>query len=473
MDISIFSNLNLIAIFLPLFFGLYLFISKLEKSYVNKKMLNWGTSIVNLTSLLIFSLTHFFIPNGNIIKSSFTIFSNEKFNLDFGLLINDSNLTLLTFCSFLCFIISLYTSTYFIKKKQFIFTKQRFYAFLSILSSLTYIALASANLFQSIMIIMSQAVALLFFSYFDIFKSPTNYNITRFHRISHIGNFALLFAALILFKYAVLSQGYIESTSLDFDELNILASYMYGLSSSFEFKLTILALIIATFSRFCIFPLSCYYSFFANSSNILFLATISIFNNIIGLFIFLKLLPLMGIFEEHILFFEIYLCINILISLIQILFERNIKIISGYSMSIINSIFIILFLNFNLKITLLSYACTNSIFLLFLMNLFYIDKTNFKKRLINKQMGFLLEKTHIFIFEKFPSFILKIAEIIDNNILQNILSPVIKFFNYASSLFIQKTIKTNETKCIRNILIIFAIIALFAIIIALFGGFKC
>lgn len=473
MDISIFGNLCLGAVFAPLFFGLYLFVSRLNKSFINKKLLNNGAIIVNLISLMIFSVSYFFVPNGEILNFDFSFFLIEKFCLNLGFLINETNLLFLIYASFLCFLVSLYSNLYFTKKKQFIFTKQRYYAFLSVLSSLVYVFLASINLFQGMMVLILQSVLVLIFSYCDIFKNPTNYNITRFHQISHLGNFSLFVAISLLFKYAILSQGYISSISLNYDELNVLISYMYGLSSSFEFKLMAIALIIAVFSRLAIFPLSCYYSFFANSSNILYLSVISCLNNIIGLFLFLKILPLIKMANSYILAFEIFLALAIAISIIQILFERNIKIIFGYLFAAINSGFIILFLNFNSDFICLIYFGINLLFLIILMFLFYINKTNFKKRLVNKQLGFILEKTHILFFEKIPSKISDIFEIIDERIIQNLSYFIVKILDFFASIFVQKITKTNSIKIIKNILIIFAIIAILAILIALFGGFKC
>ncbi|MBR5303328.1 MAG: hypothetical protein IKU37_00705 [Candidatus Gastranaerophilales bacterium] len=422
---------------------------------------------------MIFSFSYFFVSAGEILNCSANIFSIEKFCFSLGFLIDENNIVFLAFSAFVCFFISLYSNVYFVKKKQFIFTKQRFYIFLSVLSSLTYIFLSSINLFQSVIILILQSIAILIFSYFDIFKNPTNYNITRFHRITHFGNFALFIAALILFKYAILSEDYISSNSLCYDELNILISYMYGISSSFEFKFMTIAIILAIFSKLTIFPFSCYYSFFANSSNILYLCMISVANNIIGLFLFLKAQPLIEMLENYILYFEILIAVGILFSLLQVLFEKNIKIIFGYLISIINAVFIILFLNINCNLILVSYFGINLIFLLILMILFMVDKNNFKKRIINKQLGFILEKTHIICLEKIPSKLAMITEVIDEKLIQNLLAPMIKLFNYLNTIFIKKTIKTDGVKNIRNILVMFLLIALFAIFIALFGGFKC
>lgn len=473
MDISIFSNLEALAIIAPLIFGLYLFILRFRLSFINKKILNWGSTISNLISLATFLFIYFQIKNSEILSCNFNFLSIEKFSLSFGFEINKDNILFLVFSSFLAFITSIYSKFYFDKKKQFIFTKQRFYIFLSLLSSLAYAFLASINLFQGVITLILQSALILIFSYFDIFKTPTNFNITRFHTISHIGNIALFMASLILFKYAILSQGYISSSSIKYDELNLLISYMYGISSSIEFKLMALCFLIGIMTRLIIFPFSCYYSFFANSSNIFYLSTISLANNITGIFLFLKFIPLLELSNQYLLYFGFFLGFAILISLIQILFERNIKIIFGYLTSIINSIFIILFLNFSLKYTILSYLGVNLGLILILMILFIKDKTNFKKRIINKQLGFALEKSYIIAFEVIPSKISKLFEIIDEKIIQNAFEPFIKLFDYLCKVFVKKTSRKNNIKSIKSILIIFAIIALIAIFIALFGGFRC
>ena len=473
MDISIFSALSLVAIFLPLIYGLYLFISRLRLSFVNKRVLNWGCSIVNLFSFLAFVFTLFFASETEIIKNTYNIFNIEKFSLELGFLINEENILFLIFASFVCSIVSLYSNVYFSKKKQFIFTKQRFYGFLSILSSLTYLFLVSANLLQSVILLIIQSIVVLIFSYIDIFKRPTNYNITRFYRINHLGNFALLSAFLILFRYAILEKGYIASDSLSYLEFNPSISYMYGLSSSFEFIFMTICFVVALFSRLGIFPLSCYYSFFANSSNIFYLSCYAIANTVCGIYLLLKILPLIELSNICILCIEIIAALSALVSFFQILFERNIKIIFGYLLSIMNSIFVILFLNFDIDLIQYIFYGVNLIFIIILMILFMIDKTNFKKRLINKQFGFVLERSHIAVFETVPVKIAEIFEIFDDKILQNITKPLFKVLDFISLVYVQKTNKLNNIKSIRNILIIFALIALFAIFLALFGGFKC
>ena len=108
---------------------------------------------------------------------------------------------------------------------------------------------------------IAQGFLIYIFSYFDIFKKPTNFNITRFARISLIGEFAYLLAVLVLLKYAVLSEGCIKSLSLEFTELNALISYAYGISEPIEFNICAVAFLIAIMSKLFIFPLNCYYSF--------------------------------------------------------------------------------------------------------------------------------------------------------------------------------------------------------------------
>ena len=170
MDISIFGNLSIVAIFLPLIFALYLFISRLNLSYVGKKILNWGCSIFNFASLILFFLANYFtLDKTQIAKIEVNFFQIEKFSLDFGFLINDTNIVYLICISVICLLLSIYSKLYFDKKKQFIFTKQRFYIFLSVLSFLSYFFIASINLVQSMVALFLQSVAVLLFAYFDIF----------------------------------------------------------------------------------------------------------------------------------------------------------------------------------------------------------------------------------------------------------------------------------------------------------------
>lgn len=467
MDISIFGKLSAFAIFLPLFFGLYLFISRLNLDFVNKKILNNGLSFVNLFALFAFLISYFLTPNKEILNTNFSFISLNEICLNLGLLINDDNILFLIFSSFILTIISFYIKKYFNKKRRFIFTKQRFFAYYSLLSFFIYSFFASPNLFQSVIVLILESVLVLIFSYIDIFKNSANHNSIRFHRITYVGNIALLIAGLILFRYAIFSADFVKSATLNYCELESIINYAYGVSSNFEFGLISVCFLIAIISRLTIFPLNCYYSFFANSSNIFYLSVSTIANSLIGIFIFLKAMPIFEMYSDYILYFEIFLGIGILFSFIQLLFEQNIKIIFGYLISIINSIFIALFLNFDCEIILYSFFATSFVLTLILMSLFYKDRINTPKRLINKQFGFVLEKMQIVLFETLPEKTSNVFEILYDNILQNIIPFVVKIFNFTVSIFV---IKTMRAKLIRNILIIFALIALFAIYIVLFGG---
>ena len=137
-------------------------------------------------------------------------------------------------------------------------------------------------------------------------------------------------------------------------------------------------------------------------------------------------------------------------------------------MSIINSSFIVLFLNFNTAIIKYCYFGINILFAIILMHLFIKDKINFKKRIINRNLGFLLEKSHIILFEIVPDKISKFVEIIDEKIIQNLILIVFKTIDWFATLFVIKTTKNRLGDILRNILISFALITIFAIFVALF-----
>ena len=140
MDMSIISSLC--AIFLPFIYGIYLLVSRFKLSYVNKKVLNYGTFFSNLAALTVFVVLLALIFQETTIQTlNFNIFNFDKINLDFGFMVNKENIIYLVFSSFFYTILALYSKFYFDKKKQFLFTKQRFYIFLSILATNTYLFL--------------------------------------------------------------------------------------------------------------------------------------------------------------------------------------------------------------------------------------------------------------------------------------------------------------------------------------------
>ena len=100
------------------------------------------------------------------------------------------------------------------------------------------------------------------------------------------------------------------------------------------------------------------------------------------------------------------------------------------------------------------------------------DKVSFNKRIINKQSGFLLERSHIFFFEVLPEKFFAVINFIDEKIIQNISYFIVAIINCLGFVFEAETKKIAPSKIIRNIFIIFCIVAILTILIALFGRFR-
>ena len=466
---SVLANCSISGIF-----ALYLIISRFKLAFVNKIVLNNGFIFLNLLSLLSFLISYFLFGQSQITNNfSFTFFKTETFNLDFGFSVDKYCLLALIFSSFAFILIGIFAKLFFKKRKQFMFTKQRYYAFLSLIAFNSYVFILSSNLFQSFFFAFIQGVLILIFSYFDIFKNTADYNITRFYRISLLGDFSLLMGILLLFKYAILSKEYIDSHTLDYSQLNILFSYTYGISSSFEFKIIMISFIAAILIKFTIIPFNAYFSFFANASNLIYISIMPFVNNIFALIIFLKLSFLMEFLGQYLKYFELYLLISVIISAVLVLFEKNIKIIFAHINSMIGAIFILGFLKFHQNIVLPVYLSANLLIFIVLFALFMKEKTNLKKRTINIQKGFIIERIQISVFELIPEKIYKTVCFIDKNITQNLFFVLLKAVETLGGIFIIKNKSKNPIKNIRNILIIFALISLVSIFIALFGRFKC
>lgn len=471
MDISYFFSL--IAIFLPLIFGLFLFGKRMALSTVNKKVLNTGLITVNSISLGFFLIEYLFIIIGKSLNFDFSFFTTDKISLNFGLMADASNIKFLVYSSLIYLLTSIYAAFYFDRKKQFIFTKQRYYTYFSLLIFNTYIFLASINLFQALIFYILQGVVIFLFAYFDIFKNNANFNITRFHKISLIGDFFFLIACLILFKYSMLSKGYVQSSSINMDELSTLISYCRGIASLSEFKIITVSFAIAALSKLFIFPLNCYWSFFANSSNILYLTIIGAANTSIGAYLYTRLIPFVDFYKDFSLYILIFAGITILSSLIFILFEKNIKIIFGYLFTVLNAVFIVCYINLNHTFAILLYFALNLVLLFILMRLFFKDVNNLNKRIINKKKGFLLESIHIMFFETIPSKVFQVFNFFDEKIIQKIFDLLIAILNFFVSILTIKTARNTTFKNIRNILIIVGLFVILAILCALFGGYKC
>ncbi len=470
---DIFNFICILILFLPLVFGTYLIYSRLALVSVNKHVLNSGNFIVNLLCLLssgLFLASNILKDNSIYISKMF--FSLNEINITSGILLDKTNILFLVYSALTYTLVSIFANLYFKKKKQFLFTKQRYYIFLSLIAFNTYFFIISSNLFQSLILWIIQGLIIFVFSYFDLFKSAVNFNIARFTRISISGDFAFMLGAFLLFKYAFISEGYIESVSLDYNSLNILISYMYGIAGKIEFYLSLACFILAFMSKLFIFPLSCYYSFFANSSNIFYISIITAANSVLGIFLFSKLSPYFEFLNPTLDKIAIFFVICALISLFFIIFEKNIKIIFGYIISAVNSILVAGCLVFNNELVLYSYFAVNILVLLLIMSLFYRDKNNIKSALISKKTGFLLERTHIFVFEKIPAKFFDLFNFIDERFFQNIVPALVKILSFISTVFVIKAGKQSKYAKIRSIFIIFALFAVIAIFIAFFGRYN-
>ena len=121
---------------------------------------------------------------------------------------------------------------------------------------------------------------------------------------------------------------------------------------------------------------------------------------------------------------------------------------------------------------LYSYFAVNILVLLLIMSLFYRDKNNIKSALISKKTGFLLERTHIFVFEKIPAKFFDLFNFIDERFFQNIVPALVKILSFISTVFVIKAGKQSKYAKIRSIFIIFALFAVIAIFIAFFGRYN-
>ena len=467
MDISIFIFSG--AVFLPLLFVLLIITTKLTLQYIDKRLTNWGLGVSNLVSLLSFIYLKLFYLNQKNINYIYELPSIGDLKIDFGILTDKTNIDFLIYCALVYFLISIYSIIYFDKNKQFIFTKPKYYIFLGLLGFNTYLFICSQSLIQSLILWIIQGIIILVFSYFDIFKDCANYNITRFYRIFSIGDFLFLVSILILFRYSILSQGYIQSTSINYSQLNELISYTYGIANPFEFIICAIGLIGAITSKMFILPFNCFYSFISNSSNILYLSIITCANSVLGCYLLIKTMPFFEFMPKSLLCFKILLILSIISSLVFLIFEKNIKILFGYIITIINAFFIYSYLTFNKTKSLTLYFILNLIVLILVSFLLYKNKLNIKKQFFNKQKGFFLEKLHIIFFEKIPEIISEILDFINDKITKNLIYTTIKIFNYFLSLFALKNFRNNSYKTLRNIFIIIALIVLMTMFIALFG----
>ena len=104
------------------------------------------------------------------------------------------------------------------------------------------------------------------------------------------------------------------------------------------------------------------------------------------------------------------------------------------------------------------------------MYLAYKGKLNLKPWFFTKKKSFMVEKAHIYIFEKLPLKIANILDIIDRYIIGNIFLFFVEILNLFTKLFVIKLKNRSKINYIRAILIMLAFTVIVAIFIALFGS---
>ena len=454
--------------FLPLVFGIYLLVSRFTLSCVNKKTLNYGICVINSLLFLFCSVLSVLIFKNNMaFEYELIDFNLNGTVYNLGFLISKDNLLFILISSFFLVLVSLYSKKYFDKKKHFYFTKQRYYCFLAIFSFLIYALLFSSNFLQMLFFGLLEGALIFIFSYFDVFKNSVNFNITRFLRIGLIGDFALICAILILYKYSMFL--YEDSSYLSVDSINNTIYEMITNFNGFEVKLCFLLFLIAICAKLFIFPFNCYLSFLANSSDIFYICASNLSNFAFGGYLFFLMYPA---FAEYSLnnYLILFFILSGIISIFLTIFEKNIKIIFGYLISGVNAFFSAGSLFFGRKIGLLIYVLAGFIITVIFMKIAYVGKINFKPVFFTKKTGFMIERAHIFVFEKMPQIIFKIFDFIDKYIVQNCILIFVKIIDKFANLFVLKIKTRSRINYIRAILLMLAFILLIAIFIALFGN---
>lgn len=461
--------LNIFAVFFPFIYGVYLLVFKISLTNINKKILNNSLIFINLFSLIVFSYGLYLAYNGSLeLNLTLPFIKTENFLFNFEFAINKSNIVFLFYSSLIAFIFSIYLKLYFKKFKQYIFTKQTYLNIFAFSISVLYFFISSRDILSALIFWISLSILTYLSSIFDLNKNSANINCSRFSKIALTGNFAFLTGVLLLLKYSFLQDGIFKN--LTFNDSAQIINTIHQISSVFDLRAIILLLSLAFLTRFYIFPFASYISFLSNSSNLVYLNVIHFVNFISGIFLFKNIIPLfIGSLCYN--FCVLILCaITIITSLIFILFEKNIKIICGYLLASLNALFLSFYIYFQNNIVVYICLLINLTIFVVLAFVFYQNKSEFSQRLIKKRKGFLLEKIYILVYDKFPLLISKIFDFINKKIIQNTVALSISLFNFIITCLFLKTQKIKSSSIIKNILLIFALISVVAILIALFGG---
>ncbi len=304
-----------IAIFAPFLCALILSVCKFANSkfpqYGNfaLSMTTCGASLLISVLLFVYTLTY----SGYVLENNIALCAIQNILFHFGIYLDNLSSIFILFISLLFFVANIFSYRYLLQNRQGF---ARFYIYLNLMQFFAYCFFISSNLMQSIVFIMMQSLMLYLFTNF-YFQKPAAAEDSQKVFIANIaGDFILICACCAFLYFSTITADTINIPTLGYNNINSLGLYSFASLNPVIFALICLLFILGSIIKSAQYPFLRSISRSVQAPNPAFSLIISPIILAQGVFLLLRLFPLLNLTP---VLFEVLKAAGILSALLVLL----------------------------------------------------------------------------------------------------------------------------------------------------------
>lgn len=318
----------IIVLILPLMLGMLTLTAKFFGLNLNKKFIILSGIIFSLIGFISSLCMTFMADNSFNYQAVIPFININNFKINLGIYFGKNELILLSLLYFISFIIQIYSVSYIDKESH-----NRFFALINLFIFSMSGLILSFNLFQ--FYIFWELIGL--FSYlligFEYKKYETGASAQKVFLINRIGDFCLLLGIISSSFYIYTNGSNLNLVQLPFEDMNLIASNLYGYSNPLFFIILSSLFLIAALCKSAQYPFSSWLIHAMKAptpvSALIHSATLVT----AGIILFLKLMPLFQ-WSPQILSITVWVVlISAVITSLSAITQTNLKKLLAYSTS--------------------------------------------------------------------------------------------------------------------------------------------
>ena len=283
-----------IMIFAPVFCAAIITVSKLTKfklpSYGNFVLSLVSSLVCLFLSVILFGYTYTY--HGYVLESNFPVCAIQNILLYFGIYVDNPSCLFIIFSSLLFFITNIFSYRYLLQNRQGF---ERFYIYLNITHFFTYCFFIRSNLVQSVVFLMAQTLMLYLFSNFYFQKPISQENSKKVFITNITADFMILCACCAFLYFSTITADTITIPTLGYNNINSLGLYSFAGLNPLVFIFICILFMLGTIIKSGQFPFSRSISMATQAPNPVFSIIISPVVLASGVFLLLRLFPLLNL----------------------------------------------------------------------------------------------------------------------------------------------------------------------------------